>query len=129
MMSSQGSVEEHPILVELRTGLEAQDVKHDCALKEAMAGARKADVAKWGKVSLLEEMIQGVHRELGKEAQEREEGEGRCRELIGELKEQMKEMEERLMDFAVNEAQKIIGSLLFNGAEQGTQGPSDVFSA
>ena len=26
------------------------------------------------------------------------------------------------MDFAVNEAQKMIGSLLFNGAEQGPQG-------
>ncbi|CAK9102933.1 unnamed protein product [Durusdinium trenchii] len=112
---------EDPILIEMREGLKAQDEKTDSALKQAMHDARKADVAKWTRMNQLEEMIQGVRLELGIETQKRQSAEARAEDAVLEVQKSLKDLELRMQVFAMEEAQKMIGALIFNGKSNGVQ--------
>jgi len=108
--------QEDPVIIEVRETLKAQEEANECNLKQAMHDARRADQVKWTKVSMLEDQIEHLRFSLGEESKKRESSEAIFEKTVKQIQQSIKDLESRMQTFAVNEAHKMIGALLFNGA-------------
>mmetsp|Transcript_30841 Transcript_30841/g.49670 ORF Transcript_30841/g.49670 Transcript_30841/m.49670 type:complete len:826 (+) Transcript_30841:94-2571(+) len=116
---------EDPLIIEVRETLKAQEETNECNLKQAMDEARKADVQKWSRVGQLQEQIDDVKRALGDESKKRQSSEALFERNVKQINKSIQDLERRMQNFAVNEAQKMIGALLFtNGATDETSSTS-----
>lgn len=116
---------EDPLIIEVRQTLKAQEETNECNLKQAMNEARMADVQKWSRVNLLQEQIDDLKRGLGDESKKRQSSEALFEKTVKQINKSIQDFEGRMQSFAVNEAQKMIGALLFsNGATDGTSSRS-----
>eukprot|EP00435_Cladocopium_sp_Y103_P055433 s79_g18.t1 len=114
-----------PLIAEVRETLKAQEETNECNLKQAMNEARKADVQKWSRVNQLQEQIDDLKQGLGDESKKRQGSEALFEKTVKEIHKSIQDLEERMQSFAVNEAQKMIGALLFtNGATDATSSRS-----
>ncbi|CAJ1374121.1 unnamed protein product [Effrenium voratum] len=105
--------QELPAIVELRESLKAQEEKTANALKHAMDSARKADNEKWRKVNQLEEALAKLDTELANEHTKSDKMEAQFLNAVKDIQKSVEDLEDRMKYFAVTEARKITGELLF----------------